>query len=89
MLKLNVGSLVNRNGGTVAYMRPHIQFTRELLASSARVRDNRGVFSIKIIGCGQRTCRAYPITRPVLSVGSTIWLPKESFDQIVLSRSDY
>ena len=70
-------------------MRPHINFTRELLASSARVRDNIGVFSIKIIGRSQRTSRAYRIVRPILSVGSSVRFPKDSFDQIVLSRSDY
>ena len=80
---------VNRNGGTVAYMRPHINFTRELLASSARVRDNIGVFSIKIIGRSQRTSRAYQIVRPILSVGSSVRFLKDSFDRIVLSRSDY
>ena len=55
---------LNRNRGTVAYMRPHINFTRELLASSARVRDNIGVFSIKIIGRSQRTSRVYQIVSP-------------------------
>ena len=81
--------LINRNGGTVAYMRPHINFTRELLASSARVRDNIGVFSIKIIGRSQRTSRAYQIVRSILSVGSSVRFLKDSFDRIVLSRSDY
>ena len=80
---------LNRNGGTVAYMRPHINFTRELLASSARVRDNIGVFSIKIIGRSQRTSRAYQIVRPILSVGSSVRFLKDSFDRIVFSRSDY
>ena len=80
---------INRNGGTVAYMRPHINFTRELLASSARVRDNIGVFSIKIIGRSQRTSRAYQIVRPILSVGTSVRFLKDSFDRIVLSRSDY
>ena len=81
--------VINRNGGKVAYMRPHINFTRELLASSARVRDNIGVFSIKIIGRSQRTSRAYQIVRPILSVGSSVRFLKDSFDRIVLSRSDY
>ena len=57
-----------------------IKFTRELLASSAHVRDNIGVFSIEIIGRTQQTSRAYPIIHPVLSVGFTVWLLKESFD---------
>ena len=70
-------------------MRPHINFTRELLASSARVRDNIGVFSIKIIGRSQRTSRAYQIVRPILSVGTSVRFLKDSFDRIVLSQSDY
>ena len=80
---------LNRNGGTVAYMRPHINFTQELLASSARVRDNIGVFSIKIIGRSQRTSWDNQIVRPILSVGSSVRFLKDSFDRIVLSRSDY
>ncbi len=70
-------------------MRPHINFTRELLASSARVRDNIGVSSIKIIRRSQRTSRAYQIVRPILSVGPSVRFLKDSFDRIVLSRSDY
>ena len=70
-------------------MRPHINFTRELLASSTRVRDNIGVFSIKIIGRSQRTSRAYQIVRSILSVGTSVRFLKDSFDRIVLSRSDY
>ena len=58
---------LNRNRGTVAYMRPHINFTRELIASSTRLRDKIGVFRIKIIGRSQQTSRAYQIVCPILS----------------------
>ena len=80
---------VKRNGGMAAYMRPLLKRTREGLVNSTCVRDNIGVFKIKNTGYSQLTYRAYPIVHPILSVGSSVWLLRESFDQIFLSQSDY